>query len=145
MPEKLRDALRRLIGVGPQEIVLGNSTSYGLDLLARGLPLQAGDEVLPVGLSAAGLDRTRSPVHSPRPPRMDPRPPPPERAVGDRVAPISAPTRSLARSACPRFDPTTLPPGDGAGVASQTRHQLRRRAAHQDDTNVEDEGGDANV
>jgi len=45
-PAMLRSTLGRLIAADPTEIVLGNSTSYGLDLLAHGLPLQAGDEVL---------------------------------------------------------------------------------------------------
>ena len=48
VPRTLRATLGRLVGAVPQEIVLGNSTSYGLDLLAHGLPLRAGDEVLVV-------------------------------------------------------------------------------------------------
>ncbi len=48
VPRTLREAISRLIGAAPQEIVLANSTSYGLDLLAHGLPLRAGDEVLVV-------------------------------------------------------------------------------------------------
>jgi selenocysteine lyase/cysteine desulfurase len=46
VPRTLRGTLGRLVGADPREIVLANSTSYGLDLLAHGLPLQAGDEVL---------------------------------------------------------------------------------------------------
>ncbi len=46
VPHTLRGTLGRLVGADPREIVLANSTSYGLDLLAHGLPLQAGDEVL---------------------------------------------------------------------------------------------------
>jgi selenocysteine lyase/cysteine desulfurase len=46
VPRTLRATLGRLVGAGPEEIVLGNSTSYGLDLLAHGLPLRAGDEIL---------------------------------------------------------------------------------------------------
>ncbi len=46
VPTMLRSTLGRLIAADPAEIVLGNSTSYGLNLLAHGLPLQAGDEVL---------------------------------------------------------------------------------------------------
>jgi len=46
VPDRLRTTLGRLIGADPAEIALANSTSYGLDLLAHGLPLQAGDEVL---------------------------------------------------------------------------------------------------
>lgn len=48
IPRRLRETLARLIGAAPSEIVLANSTSYGLDLLAHGLPLQSGDEVLVV-------------------------------------------------------------------------------------------------
>lgn len=46
VPRALRGTLGRLLGAAPEEIVLANSTSYGLDLLAHGLPLRAGDEVL---------------------------------------------------------------------------------------------------
>lgn len=46
VPRALRSALAELLGAAEDEIVLGNSTSYGLDLLARGLPLREGDEVL---------------------------------------------------------------------------------------------------
>jgi cysteine desulfurase / selenocysteine lyase len=47
-PRRLRATLARLIGARPADVVLGNSTSYGLNLLAQGLPLRAGDEVLVV-------------------------------------------------------------------------------------------------
>lgn len=46
VPRRLRDALSRLIGAAPGDVVLGNSASYGLDLLAHALPWRAGDEVL---------------------------------------------------------------------------------------------------
>lgn len=46
VPQSLRGTLARLIGADSREVVLGNSTSYGLDLLAHGLPLQPGDEIL---------------------------------------------------------------------------------------------------
>jgi cysteine desulfurase / selenocysteine lyase len=46
VPERLRALLARLVGGAPEQIVLGNSTSYGLHLVARGLPWQPGDEVL---------------------------------------------------------------------------------------------------
>ena len=48
VPARLREALARLVGATVDEIVLGNSASYGLHLLANGLPLRAGDEVLVV-------------------------------------------------------------------------------------------------
>lgn len=46
VPARLRRALASLVGGEPDEIVLGNSTSYGLHLLARGLRWHSGDEVL---------------------------------------------------------------------------------------------------
>lgn len=46
VPERLRRALGRLVHAPSEEIVLGNSASYGLHLLANGLPLGRGDEVL---------------------------------------------------------------------------------------------------
>lgn len=46
VPRDLKHALGRLLGVPAHELVLGNSTTYGLHLLARGLPLRPGDEVL---------------------------------------------------------------------------------------------------
>jgi cysteine desulfurase / selenocysteine lyase len=48
VPERLRGLLARLVGGDAEEIVLGNSTSYGLHLVANGLPLGEGDEVLVV-------------------------------------------------------------------------------------------------
>ena len=48
VPIRLKEALARLVGAAPGEIVLGNSASYGLHLLANGLPWRAGDEVLVV-------------------------------------------------------------------------------------------------
>jgi selenocysteine lyase/cysteine desulfurase len=46
VPERLRRLLAELVGGAPEQIVLGNSTSYGLHLVANGLPWQDGDEVL---------------------------------------------------------------------------------------------------
>jgi selenocysteine lyase/cysteine desulfurase len=48
VPRRLREALGRLIGVPAEEIILGNSASYGLHLLAHGIPWRAGDEVIVV-------------------------------------------------------------------------------------------------
>jgi selenocysteine lyase/cysteine desulfurase len=45
-PERLRGLLARLVGSPAEQIVLGNSTSYGLHLIANGLPWRDGDEVL---------------------------------------------------------------------------------------------------
>lgn len=46
VPARLRAALGRLLGVPSEEVILGNSASYGLHLLANGLPWRDGDEVL---------------------------------------------------------------------------------------------------
>ena len=46
VPQRLKQALGRLIEVPADEIMLGNSASYGLHLLANGIPWRPGDEVL---------------------------------------------------------------------------------------------------
>jgi cysteine desulfurase/selenocysteine lyase len=46
VPQRLKQALGRLIDAPADEIILGNSASYGLHLLANGIRWQAGDEVL---------------------------------------------------------------------------------------------------
>ncbi|HEV3462505.1 MAG TPA: aminotransferase class V-fold PLP-dependent enzyme [Actinomycetota bacterium] len=46
VPARLKDALGRLAGVPPEEAILGNSTSYGLQLLVQGVDWRQGDEVL---------------------------------------------------------------------------------------------------
>ncbi len=46
VPERLRSALSRLVGCDDNEIILANSASYGIHLLANGIPLTEGDEVL---------------------------------------------------------------------------------------------------
>lgn len=48
IPARLRSLLAQVVGGQPDEIVIGNSASYGLDVLARGIPWRAGDEVLGV-------------------------------------------------------------------------------------------------
>lgn len=48
VPSRLKHALARLIDATPEEIVLGNSASQGLHLLANGFPWKEGDEVLVV-------------------------------------------------------------------------------------------------
>jgi len=45
-PARLRAALARLVNASENDIVLGNSASYGLHLIANGLAWQRGDEVL---------------------------------------------------------------------------------------------------
>jgi selenocysteine lyase/cysteine desulfurase len=46
LPERLRGLLAQLVGGSTQEIILGDSTSHGMHLLANGLKFQPGDEVL---------------------------------------------------------------------------------------------------
>ena len=46
IPERLKLALGRLVGVPADQIILTNSTSYGLHLLANGIPFKKGDEIL---------------------------------------------------------------------------------------------------
>lgn len=44
--ERLKRALGRLVNVPADDIILGNSASHGMHLLANGLPLESGDDVL---------------------------------------------------------------------------------------------------
>ncbi|HEX4945765.1 MAG TPA: aminotransferase class V-fold PLP-dependent enzyme [Blastocatellia bacterium] len=46
IPPRLKQALGKLIDAPADDIILGNSASYGLHLLANGIRWQAGDEVL---------------------------------------------------------------------------------------------------
>ena len=46
VPARLRETLGRLLRVPGEDVVLGNSASFGLHLLANGLPFRSGDEVL---------------------------------------------------------------------------------------------------
>jgi cysteine desulfurase / selenocysteine lyase len=46
VPRQLRAALARLVGSTPEGIALTNSTSYGFNVLAQGLPWRRGDEIL---------------------------------------------------------------------------------------------------
>jgi len=46
VPTCLRSALARLVGAPEHEVILANSSSYGLHLLANGIPMESGDEVL---------------------------------------------------------------------------------------------------
>jgi selenocysteine lyase/cysteine desulfurase len=49
VPGRLREALGALVNAPVDQVVLANSASYGLHLIANGLPWQPGDEVLVVG------------------------------------------------------------------------------------------------
>lgn len=46
VPRRLREALGRLVGASSDDIILANSASYSLHLLANSVPLRSGDEVL---------------------------------------------------------------------------------------------------
>ena len=46
VPRELKEALGRLLNVPHDEVILGNSTSYGLHLIANGVRWEEGDEVL---------------------------------------------------------------------------------------------------
>jgi selenocysteine lyase/cysteine desulfurase len=46
VPRELKEALGRLLNVSYYEVILGNSTSYGLHLIANGICWEEGDEVL---------------------------------------------------------------------------------------------------
>lgn len=46
VPARLKQALGRLAGVPADQVILGNSTSYGLQLLVQGVDWRQGDEVL---------------------------------------------------------------------------------------------------
>lgn len=46
VPEKLKNALAQLLNADANDIILGNSATYGIHLLANGIPFRAGDEIL---------------------------------------------------------------------------------------------------
>jgi selenocysteine lyase/cysteine desulfurase len=46
VPARVRAAVGRLIGADPADVILANSASYGLHLLANGIDWRPGDEVL---------------------------------------------------------------------------------------------------
>jgi cysteine desulfurase / selenocysteine lyase len=46
VPRRLKEALGRLVGVPADQVILGNSTTYGLQLLVQGIDWREGDEVL---------------------------------------------------------------------------------------------------
>jgi len=46
LPGRAREAVARLLGCDPEDVALASGASHGLNLAARGLPLEAGDEVL---------------------------------------------------------------------------------------------------
>jgi cysteine desulfurase / selenocysteine lyase len=46
VPRQLRELLARVIGTSAEQVILGKSASYGLQLLANGLRWETDDEVL---------------------------------------------------------------------------------------------------
>jgi cysteine desulfurase/selenocysteine lyase len=46
VPQRLRQLLARVVGAREDDVVLANSASYGLHLVANGLELQRGDEII---------------------------------------------------------------------------------------------------
>ena len=46
VPQKLKTTLGEFFNINSRDIILGNSASYGLHLLANGLPWDTGDEIL---------------------------------------------------------------------------------------------------
>lgn len=46
IPQQLKTAIAKFINVHSDDVILGNSATYGIHLFANGIPLQAGDEVL---------------------------------------------------------------------------------------------------
>jgi cysteine desulfurase / selenocysteine lyase len=46
VPQRLRVGIGRLIEARPEDVILANSASYGLHLIANGFPWRRGDEVL---------------------------------------------------------------------------------------------------
>jgi selenocysteine lyase/cysteine desulfurase len=46
VPARLKRALGRLVGAATEDVILTNGASYGLHLLANGIPLRSGDGVL---------------------------------------------------------------------------------------------------
>jgi selenocysteine lyase/cysteine desulfurase len=46
VPRELKESIGRLIGVPPQDVILADSASYGLHILADGISWDRGDEIL---------------------------------------------------------------------------------------------------
>lgn len=46
VPSKMKSAIGELINIPPEEVILTNGASYGIHLLANGIPWKSGDEVL---------------------------------------------------------------------------------------------------
>jgi cysteine desulfurase / selenocysteine lyase len=80
VPRRLREAIGAMLSVSAHEIVVGNSATYGLQLLVDGLDWRDGDEVLVVAndfpanitpwLALSGRAGVRVRVHEPRVPML---------------------------------------------------------------------------
>jgi len=46
IPKELKISIGKIIGASPRDIILGNSASYGVHILANGYPWQKGDEII---------------------------------------------------------------------------------------------------
>ncbi len=46
VPAKLKNVIGQLLNVDSQDVILGNSATYGIHILANGIPFKAGDEIL---------------------------------------------------------------------------------------------------
>ncbi len=46
VPRDLKESIGQLLGVEARDVILGNSASYGLHVLANGIPWQKGDQIL---------------------------------------------------------------------------------------------------
>ena len=92
VPARLRTNLARLLGASTDEIILGNSASYGLHLLANGISWNQGDEVLVVAndfpsdiLPWLGLEKQGVRIHRLHPQNPLPDPEELRRAISPRT------------------------------------------------------------
>jgi cysteine desulfurase/selenocysteine lyase len=46
VPAKLKNIIGQLLNCDPNDVILGNSATYGIHLLANGIPFKAGEEIL---------------------------------------------------------------------------------------------------
>ena len=58
LPRRVRTLLARLIGAQPEEIALTNSATHGLSVVANGLDLGPGDEVVTTAVNFPGQPAT---------------------------------------------------------------------------------------
>lgn len=128
VPDRLRRVLGRLVGAPPGEIVLGDSTSYGLHLLADGFPWRRGDEILlPWGdFPATVLPWLRLQERGVRIRFLEPRGGSgvPGAASPSPLRPASPSRPRPGARPAPRHSPPALPPAPGeveAAITPRTR------------------------